>query len=144
MRDTESLTKLLQSLSNLPQNTPATILLFASPQILVYHKEVEGAIKYLLKNKLLRLVAYDEIHLFSEFGRIFWKEFSLLPNLIDTPVCQLLMTATCNKEIKVSIKNLLSLSVNYAGWGNNKEQEMRKVDIGLSVIHCRVRWYLKH
>ena len=47
MRDTESLTKLLQSLSNLPQNTPANILLFASPQILVDHKEVEDAIKHL-------------------------------------------------------------------------------------------------
>ena len=49
--------------------------------------------------------------------------------MIDTPIRQLLMMATCNKEIKVSIDNLSSLSVNYAVWGNNKEQEMRAVDI---------------
>ena len=75
------------------------------------------------------MVAYDEIHLFSEFDRVFWKEFSLLPNMIDTPVRKLLMMAMCNKEIKVLIENLLSLSVNYSVWGNNKEQQMRKVDI---------------
>ena len=57
------------------------------------------------------------------------SKFSLIPNVIDTPIRQLLMTATCNQKIKVSIENLLSLSVNYAVWGNNKEQEMRKVDI---------------
>ena len=106
MTDTESLTKLLELLSNLQENTPVTIFLFASQQILVEHKEVEGVINDLLKNKLLQLVAYDEIHLFSEFGRVFWKEFSLLLNVIDTPIRQLLMTATCNEEIKVSIDNL--------------------------------------
>ena len=31
MRDTESLTKLLESLSNLSENTPMSIFLFASP-----------------------------------------------------------------------------------------------------------------
>ena len=93
-------------------------------------------IKDLLKKKLLQLVAYDEIHLFNEFGRVFRKEFSSIPNVIDTPVHQLLMTATCNKEIQGSIENLLSLSVNTAVWGNNKEQEMRKVDIR---VMCNIR-----
>ena len=97
---------------------------------------MEGTIKYLLKKKLLRLVAYDEIHLFNEFDRVFRKEFSSILNVIDTPVRQLLMTATCNKEIQGSIENLLSLSLNTAVWGNNKEQEMRKVD---SRVTCNIR-----
>lgn len=99
--------KLLESLSNLPCNTPLTLFLFALPQILVDNEVVVDHIKDLLKKKLLHLVAYDEIHLFREFGRSFRKEFRLLQNICLTPVCSLLMTAMCNKTIVISIKKFM-------------------------------------
>ena len=69
MRGSQSLKKLLVTLTKLPRNTPITIFLFASPQILVEENEVKSVIKHLLQMKLLRLVAYDAINLISDFGR---------------------------------------------------------------------------
>ena len=79
-------------------------------------------------------MAYYEIHLFTDFGRSFRKEFQLLRNAIPNNVRKILMTATCNQSIANSIEDMLKLKVTKYFWGNNKEQRMRKVSINVTCI----------
>ena len=64
-------------------NTTKTVVLFASPQCLVDKDDWREMIKVLLLNKLLRLIAVDELQLFVQYGASgFRQQFAMLSTTI--------------------------------------------------------------
>ena len=124
---TPILRPLLKSLRKLEPNTTGTIFLFASPRIVLKNEEVKNTVHHLLRKKILRLISYDEIHLFHHYGRSFRSEFANIHEIFPTKERQLLMTATCNNAILNSCELLFNNTISHRVWGNNIDQEMRTV-----------------
>ena len=83
--------------------------------------------KGFLKKRLLRLIAYNEIHIFHHFSQTFRKEFAEIRSVLEGPVRCLMMTATCTRQIIHSCQRILNLTPTNVYWGGQKEQEMQNV-----------------
>lgn len=54
--------------------------------------------------------------------------------MVENLVRQLVMTATCTREILKSCNRLLNTLISHSVWGNNKEQEMRNLSFGIACM----------
>ena len=72
-------------------------------------KPTTKMIKGLLQKKLIKLIAYDKMHLFYQFGRSFCKELTELKDVLKGSIPRILMTATCTKRIYKSIVHMLNV-----------------------------------
>ena len=99
-----------------------SVVLFASPQLLVRNKGVPIMNTLLDKKTLIiSMTVMDEIHLDSQFGSTFRDELkSLKRNLYAKlpPCCKtnLFMTNTCTSSIIQTFHDLLGIQVNKTHW----------------------------
>jgi hypothetical protein len=121
IRDRQEQVAVATTVSNLSSSTTQTVFLFASPQAFVNNPTWRKLLDSIIRQKLLRFVAVDEIHLFVHFARSFRQEFAWLkPYLFSklqargssarTSVPVLFMTATCNESIMKSVELLSGLT----------------------------------
>ena len=107
---------------------------YSSPQFLV--DRCPFFFEALLKIGVLRFVAFDEIHLFSHFGRSFQDEFNKLKSelfvkLPRTVPC-LFLTATCTRRIKESFETLIGFPITHLHWPSAHDMADRKVSLFIS------------
>ena len=74
VKDMASARRLSEYIYRLPRDTNTSVLLFASPQALQL-PHWQTMIKRIITQKTLKLVAVDEVHLYSYFGLTFRQEF---------------------------------------------------------------------
>ena len=100
--------KIIESIESLPDNTQKTIMLFASPQVLIDKLHWKRFMNRLIKNNMLRFIAVDEIQLFVHYGLLFCSQFAMLSTTIfkqikngryATEVLVLFMSASCTYEM---------------------------------------------
>jgi superfamily II DNA helicase RecQ len=137
MKSPQEQQRLADRLLLLPDDTTKTILLFSSPQFLQKSPILLPALKQLVTNKLLRLLAIDEIHLFVHFGLSFRSEFAwlkdnlfhhvLAPTPLSTRIPVLLMTATCTRRIQRDMEALTGLTVSKRFWPSPLGMQHRSV-----------------
>jgi hypothetical protein len=129
-KSNRSKARIANQLMKVPANTKQTFLLFFSPQSIVDCPEVQALFKHLVKTKLLRLLAIDEIHLFVQFGKSgFRKVFCELKatlfdevrgnnyqtgGLAKQTTCPILwMTATCTKEEVDDLESMTGIAIKH-------------------------------
>ena len=110
--------RIIKSIEALPLDTTKTIMLIASPQALVNKNYWKQFVNGLIKKKMLRFIAVDEIQLFVHYGLSFRSEFAMLSTTIfkqikigrfATKIPVLFMSATCNYEMFEQLKQLTGL-----------------------------------
>ena len=129
------LNQFLTEIGNLDTNTTTTIFIFSSPQTIVDNELARTTLTKIAENGLLRVIAYDEIHLFEEFGRSFRPEFHKLGMFLKTinreAICEILMTATCTTKIKTSVESMIGVKVQLTAWADEIEMKFRKVKVSV-------------
>jgi len=128
--------QLIELLSSQHPSSTTSIVVFCSPQCLVNHPPYQLLVKTLIKNRTLRQVCIDEVHLFAQFGLWFRSEFidlrnalfnslrptrscrtatsggatsSTNPRTTATVVPVVFMTATCDQVILNQLQNMTGL-----------------------------------
>jgi len=133
MKDKGKLKQLCNSLTTLSTDRKKTIFIFVSPQSLLRQKIIETTVRNLVSLKLIRLVAFDEIHLFHHFGLSFRNEFNEIKDIIDgNKIPTLLMTATCTETIKKSVATMLQLKITHQFWPSCEGMRHRTVALNVS------------
>ena len=126
---TADLKELLLLLSEVDAGT--TTILYSSPQFLTDSNPT--FVHDLMKLKVLRFVAVDEIHLFTHFGRSFRNEFNKLRDVLFSKlprnIPSLFLTATCTRRIKESFESLIGVPISHIHWPPPHEMADRKVSL---------------
>ena len=111
----------------------SSILAYTSPQSLVTKDTSHSA--FLLDNHhLLSMIVIDEIHLLTDFGRLFRAEINMLKdellNKVKETKPMLSLTATCTKLAWSSLENLvIGVTCNSLHWPSPLGMMNRKVRI---------------
>jgi Superfamily II DNA helicase len=130
-----SISRLLDGIiKNANRLAPAqkTIILYSSPQCLERYKS--AFLNHIIP--FIQFIVIDEIHLVSQFGSSFRKEFLALKDILFakvstiTPV--LLLTATCNNWIYESLQQILGITINQIHWPSALEMKHRSVAMSVT------------
>ena len=115
-----------------------SMILFASPQLLTGErgKSILDAILNKDSSSALHMVVMDEVHIASQFGNTFRREFRLLKPRLYTklPNCckiRLFMTGTCTKTILTQVEELAGFRILNRHWPTKEEMRHRSVSIRL-------------
>jgi superfamily II DNA helicase RecQ len=145
---------LIQTLTSLSSKTNNTFFLFASPECIMKQPWYQ-LIDILVKKELLRLVCFDEVHLFVSFGLSFRLDFIRLreslfkklqmrgsddgiansfgeSTLVTVPI--LFMTATFNHTLLMLLQKMTGLALENESfhWSDCSSFKRRNINIELS------------
>ena len=108
IKNTDFANEIIKYTLLLPDDMKKSIFLFESPQAIVDKPHWKQIIKDLITQKLLRLVAIDEIQLLVHYGLLFFRQFSIISNTLlrdlkvsrtYTKIPVFFMTITCSVKI---------------------------------------------
>ena len=72
----------IESMLAFQDDTKKTVMLFASPQVLIDKDHWKRFVRQLVQKKLLRLIAVDEIQLFIHYGLSFRSQFVMMSTIV--------------------------------------------------------------
>ena len=81
IQNTTDADRTIDSIEALPNNTQKTVILFES-QVLIDKLYWRRFVDQLIKKKILRFIAVDEIQLFVHYGLYFRSQFAMLSTTI--------------------------------------------------------------